>query len=82
MVVERPKVIYNAATRRFVMWMHIDSADYETARVGVAVAQRPEGPFVYQGSFRPHGQQSRDLTIFKVLAGDCSWLSSHNVAVH
>lgn len=26
-VVERPKVIYNARTGKFVMWMHIDSAD-------------------------------------------------------
>ena len=26
MVVERPKVIYNALTQQFVMWMHIDDA--------------------------------------------------------
>ncbi len=52
-VVERPKVIYNLKTRKFVMWMHIDSADYSKACVGVAVSSAPTGPFQYHGSFRP-----------------------------
>ncbi|KAK9822529.1 hypothetical protein WJX74_001729 [Apatococcus lobatus] len=64
-VLERPKVLYNANTSQFVMWMHIDTSDYEAARIGVAVADHPLGPFQYLRSFRPHGQQSRDLTIFK-----------------
>ncbi|HVM50445.1 MAG TPA: glycoside hydrolase family 43 protein [Candidatus Acidoferrum sp.] len=53
-VLERPKVIYNRRTRQFVMWMHLDSADYAEARVGVAVSAGPTGPFHYQGSFRPN----------------------------
>jgi len=52
-VVERPKVIYNRATKEFVMWMHIDSADYSAARCGVAVSAKPTGPFRYLESFRP-----------------------------
>jgi len=52
-VVERPKVIFNARTRRFVMWMHIDSGDYKEARTGVAVASSPRGPFRYLGAVRP-----------------------------
>jgi hypothetical protein len=52
-VLERPKVIYNRATKQFVMWMHIDSEDYSAARCGVAVSGRPSGPFKYLGSFRP-----------------------------
>lgn len=53
-VVERPKVIYNAATRKYVMWMHIDSPDYAAAKSGVAVSSKPTGPFTYLGSFRPN----------------------------
>ncbi len=53
-VVERPKVIYNRATKQFVMWMHIDTADYKAARVGVAVSASPTGPFKYLGSVRPN----------------------------
>lgn len=52
-VVERPKVIYNAETKKYVMWMHIDSMDYAEAKSGVAVSDSPTGPFAYIGSFRP-----------------------------
>lgn len=53
-VLERPKVIYNRATKQFVMWMHIDSTDYAASRSGVAVSEKPTGPFKYVGSFRPN----------------------------
>eukprot|EP00884_Botryococcus_braunii_P022465 jgi/Botrbrau1/8902/Bobra.0148s0018.2 len=64
-VLERPKVLYNNQSGLFVMWMHVDTSDYDLARVGVATSARPTGPFTYLRSFRPHGQQSRDLTVFK-----------------
>jgi beta-xylosidase len=64
-VCERPKVVFNDKTRRFVMWMHIDDAKYQYARAGVAVSERPTGPFVYAGSVRPNGGESRDMTVFK-----------------
>ncbi|HEX5790101.1 MAG TPA: glycoside hydrolase family 43 protein, partial [Luteolibacter sp.] len=51
-VLERPKVIYNAKTKKFVMWLHQDSPDYKAARAGVAVSDTPGGPFQYLGSFR------------------------------
>lgn len=44
-VVERPKVIYNAATRQYVMWLHMDSCKYELAQAGVAVSETPTGPY-------------------------------------
>jgi hypothetical protein len=53
-VLERPKVIYNARTRQFVMWLHQDSPDYQAARSGVAVSETPTGPFQYLGAFRPN----------------------------
>jgi hypothetical protein len=53
-IIERPKVIYNARTKKFVMWLHQDSPDYQAARSGVAVSDTPAGPFEYLGSFRPN----------------------------
>lgn len=53
-VVERPKVIYNAGTGKYVMWMHIDTMDYKYARCGVAVSDKPAGPYEYLGSLRPN----------------------------
>jgi len=64
-VLERPKVIYNEGTRKFVMWLHIDKSDYNYARAGVAVSDQPQGPYKYLGSLRPNGQESRDMTVFK-----------------
>ena len=64
-VVERPKVIHNEATGKYVMYVHIDDPTYKDARVGVAVAAKPEGPYSYRNSFRPHGEESRDFTVFK-----------------
>lgn len=65
MVIERPKVVYNETTGKFVMWMHIDNPNYRKASVGVAVADSPTGPFSYIESIRPNNNESRDMTFFK-----------------
>lgn len=63
-VLERPKVVYNDKTKKFVMWAHVESADYSKAAAGVAVSDTPTGPFTYLGSFRPNNAMSRDQTVF------------------
>ncbi len=65
-ILERPKVIYNARTKRFVMWFHLEllGQGYNSARVGVAVSDSPTGPFTFVHSFRPDKSMSRDLTLF------------------
>ncbi|KAH1839970.1 hypothetical protein KXV51_004952 [Aspergillus fumigatus] len=64
-VVERPKVLYNEATRKYVMWMHIDDSSYKEAKTGVATSSSVCGKYTYLGSFQPLGQQSRDMGLFK-----------------
>jgi beta-xylosidase len=64
-VVERPKVLYHAASQRYVMFLHIDSPDYADARVGVATSDTPAGPYTYVRGFRPLGNQSRDIGVFQ-----------------
>lgn len=64
-IVERPKVLYNARTKRFVMYLHIDDPSYAEAKVGVATSTSVCGPYSYRGSFRPLGQQSRDIGLFQ-----------------
>jgi hypothetical protein len=44
-IVERPKVLFNALTGKFVMWMHLDASGYSFSHAGIAVADLPEGPF-------------------------------------
>ncbi|MFI5797269.1 RICIN domain-containing protein [Streptomyces sp. NPDC051677] len=74
-VVERPKVIYNASTSTYVMYMHIDSTNYSEAKVGVATSSTPCGPYAYRGSFRPLGNLSRDLGLFQDTDGTAYLLS-------
>lgn len=62
---ERPKVIYNKETKKWVMWSHWETGDgYGAARVCVAVSDNVEGPYGLYKTFRPNGQESRDQTLF------------------
>lgn len=53
-ILERPKVIYNAKTRKFVMWFHLElkGLGYRAARAGVAVADKMTGPYHFLRSQR------------------------------
>ena len=53
-ILERPKVIYNELTKKFCMWFHLElkGKGYDAARYGVAVADRPEGPYKFLYSQR------------------------------
>jgi len=55
-ILERPKVIYNKKTGKFVMWFHLElkGMRYSAARSGVAVADSPTGPFTFIKSLRPN----------------------------
>ncbi|WP_205511098.1 family 43 glycosylhydrolase [Longitalea arenae] len=65
-VMERPKVIYNAKTGKYVMWFHLElkGKGYSAARAGVAVSDKVTGPYKFLHSFRPNGNMSRDMTLF------------------
>ena len=51
--VERPKVIYNPQTKKFVMWMHLERGRYTYSRAGVATSDTPTGPFTFLHAIRP-----------------------------
>ncbi|MDG1729160.1 MAG: glycoside hydrolase family 43 protein [Algibacter sp.] len=53
---ERPKVIYNKKTKKFVMWFHheLKGQGYDAALTGVAISDNITGPYNYIDSFRIH----------------------------
>ena len=72
-ILDRPKVIYHAATKKFILYFKLyppksqgGKSGVDFAYVGVATATEPTGPFHYQGRFL--GGNSRfgtgDFTIF------------------
>lgn len=84
-VAERPKVVYNSLTNKFVMWLHVDSMDYKRARSGVAESDSPTGPFTYIQSFRPNDQMARDMTVFVDKKSSVAYLitsSEDNAVMH
>jgi YD repeat-containing protein len=88
--IERPKVVYNAQTQQYVMWMHWENGrDYGEARAAVASSDTVAGNYTYQGSFRPlqdsgvmdhdkPGYMSRDCTLFVDDNGKGYFISSSN----
>ncbi|QHC60586.1 family 43 glycosylhydrolase [Rathayibacter sp. VKM Ac-2760] len=75
--IERPKLVYNEATKKFVLWMHWENGrDYTQGRVAVATSSTIDGSYAYQGSFRPLGYESRDMTVFQDTDGQAYLFSS------
>jgi Glycosyl hydrolases family 43 len=65
-ILERPKVVRNPKTGKYVMWFHLElkGEGYAAARSGVAVADFVTGPYRFIESFRPNAQMARDMTLF------------------
>ena len=55
-ILERPKVIYNEKTGKFVLYFHLElkGQGYKAARVGVAVSDKVTGPYTFLKSYRPN----------------------------
>jgi hypothetical protein len=55
-IMERPKVVYNHQTGKYIFWFHLElkGRGYEAARVALAVSDSPVGTFVYVRSYRPN----------------------------
>ncbi len=51
--IERPKVIYNEKTKKYVLWMHLEQQGYHFARAGIAISDKPMGPFKFENYIRP-----------------------------
>jgi len=63
-ILERPKVFYNAGTKKYVMYFHLDDKGYKVAQVGIAISDKPDGDFKFVRRFRPLGHESRDIGQF------------------
>jgi len=58
-VIERPKMIYNKKTGKYVLWFHADgptleapNSNYAAASAGVAISDSPNGPFKFIDRYR------------------------------
>jgi hypothetical protein len=68
-ILERPKVVFNSKNKEYVAYfkLYLKGVGYESNYVGVAVANKPNGPFIYRHKFRGGGTNmgSGDFSMFK-----------------
>ena len=70
---ERPKIIYNEKTKQYVLWCHFvkypgdHGFDPGTAEAGIAVCDKVNGTYQWQGHIRPIDDEGlvRDSTLYK-----------------
>lgn len=65
-ILERPKVVYNENTGKWVMHIHWENGlGYGEARICVATADAVDGNYQFVSTYRPNNKDSRDQTLFK-----------------
>jgi hypothetical protein len=53
---ERPKLLYNEKTKKYVLWGHWETAgSYASSQIAVATADHVAGPYTFLGHWRPGG---------------------------
>lgn len=62
--IERPKIMYNEKTKKYVVWCHWEGRNYGASEAGVFVADNVTGPYTFHAGERPLGIKSRDCNVF------------------
>lgn len=67
--IERPKIIFNQKTKKYVMYFHLDSGSFKMGMVGVCTCDTVAGDYKFVDGFQPDGQRSLDMGLFQDLDG-------------
>ncbi|WP_283680071.1 DUF5776 domain-containing protein [Lentilactobacillus sp. Marseille-Q4993] len=53
-IMERPKLLYNAKTKKYVLWAHWENqGNYSSSQVAIATSDTPDGNYNFVGHWRP-----------------------------
>lgn len=77
-VLERPKVIYNQDTGKFVIWLHWDWRNYSEAQASVFYCNTIDGDYALHKHFRPFNKMVRDCTLFADEDGAAYFIAASN----
>ncbi|CAN6670051.1 hypothetical protein TRVA0_042S00870 [Trichomonascus vanleenenianus] len=77
-VLERPKIIYNKKTHKYVLYSHVTDASYSVTMVGVATANDITGPWEFVTCYKPGGSYSWDQTVYEDDDGSAYLIYSSN----
>jgi|SRR5450631_440459 len=83
LIIERPKVIYNASTKLYVLWAHWDmescsggGGGYCDSEAVVFTSPTVDGNYTYVKHFLPGGDASRDCTLWQEPDGTAYFVST------
>lgn len=75
-MIERPKLMYNQKTGKFVVWCHYESGDYSASEAACFECDSVNGAYKYVWSGRPMGIKSRDCNVFQDTDGTAYFIST------
>ena len=83
LIIERPKVIYNASTKLYVMWAHWDmescsggGGGYCDSEAVVFTSPTVDGNYTYVNHFQPGSNGSRDCALWQEHDGSAYFVST------
>lgn len=77
-VIERPKVIFNESTGKYVMWAHWDWSHYGEAEAVVFQCDKIDGDYELVKHFRPYNNMARDCGLYKKKDGTAYFFAAAN----
>ncbi len=75
-MIERPKLMYNKKTKKYVIWCHWEARNYSASEAGVFESDKITGPYHTVWTGRPLGTKSRDCNIFVDNDGTAYFIST------
>ncbi len=75
-MIERPKLLYNPKTGKYVVWCHYESRNYGASEAACFESDKVDGEYKYVWSGRPLGVKSRDCNVFQDKDGTAYFIST------
>lgn len=75
-MIERPKLLYNAMTNKYLVWCHYESGNYGASEAACFECDSVNGAYQYVWSGRPMNVKSRDCNVFQDTNGTAYFIST------
>lgn len=75
-MIERPKLLWNAATGKYTVWCHWEASNYGASEAACLECDSVNGPYKLVWSGRPQGIKSRDCNVFQDNDGTAYFIST------
>ncbi|WP_372755746.1 discoidin domain-containing protein [Mariniflexile sp.] len=76
-ITERPCLIYNALTNKFVVWLKYQNSSYTNNKMAIFHSTTIDGDYVYDREFFPKGYDSNDCSMFIDTDGKAYFISTN-----